>query len=132
MFLFRGVLRQRTEDLPLDNITSIREKKGVVLGSLVVLASSTELVITHMSKLDQRALVTALRARLTTGSFPPLPPFDLDLVMAEEEGDESPSNDALDSVEFVDRLRELAQLRTEGILSDTEFEAAKARIIEAM
>ena len=126
IFVFHGRLRQSIEDIPLDNITSVRERTGLVLGSLTVLASSTELVIANVGKPDLKVVASALRSRITTGSLPPLPAIDLD---AEDESDADPPIEIDDSVDVLAQLRQLGELRDAGVLTDAEFESAKAALL---
>lgn len=130
IFLFHGMVRQTIEDLPLERITSVREKGGLVFGSFTVLASSTELVVTQVAKADLKALAKALRARISTGALPPLPPLDLgDAGLDEEEGVPTSAPAGAPSADVLDQLRQLGELRDAGVLSDDEFEAAKVELL---
>jgi len=130
VFLFHGMVRQAVEDLPLDNITSVREKGGLVFGTLTVLASSTELVISEVPKADMKALASALRARMSTGSLPPLPPLDLTDTTDDGEPPSAPLSDQ--DADVLAQLRQLGELKESGVLTGAEFEAAKADLLRRL
>jgi hypothetical protein len=125
LILFHGVVRQDVQDLPLDRITSIREKAGMLLGTLTVLASNTTLVITNVSKTDMKALSNALRTRISTGSLPTLPPLEVPSSVA----DENDAHGAGPAADALEQLARLGDLRNSGVLSEVEFAEAKAQLL---
>lgn len=129
LVLFHGVVRQSIEDLPLDRITSTKEKAGVLMGTLTVLASNTTLVVTNISKVDMKALSKALRARLTTGSLPPLPALELPDASAAMDDEASVTDVPAANDSALDQLARLGELHLSGVLRDDEFTDAKAQIL---
>jgi hypothetical protein len=129
LVLFHGMVPQSLEDLPLDSVTSIKEKAGVLLGTLTVLASNTTLVITNVSKIDMKALSNALRTRLSTGALPALPALEIPAASSEID-DEPPTVDAPGGGnDVLEQLARLGELHEAGVLSDDEFADAKAQLL---
>lgn len=133
LMLFHGHLRQSLADIPLDRVTAVRDKAGMVMGTLIVVASNTEMVISQVPKQDMRNLAQALRTRMSAGSLPQLPAVDL--------GDEAdPALDArdqsMDSVtstpDRIEQLERLAALRDQGVITDEEFQTAKERLLGSL
>lgn len=129
LVLFHGMVRQSVEDLPLDSVASIREKAGVLLGTLTVLASNTTLVITNVSKVDMKALSNALRTRLSTGSLPALPALEMPAASAENDDEPSAVAEPAGGNDVLEQLARLGELRDAGVLSEDEFADAKAQIL---
>lgn len=111
LFVFHGLMSQSVEDFPLDRISSVASKAGVLSGDLTVHASGNIAVIANILKADLKFLVDALRQRLAegaTGGAVPAAPAQPDVM---------------------DQLRRLGELRDAGILTPEEFESKKTELL---
>jgi len=133
LMLFHGHLRQSLEDIPLDRITAVREKAGMLMGTLTVVASNTEMAISQVPKQDMKKLAQALRAWMSSGSLPQLPAVDLEdpqVVTADPNvRAEEMAGPRADPVEQIARL---SGLRDQGAITDEEFESAKQRLLGSL
>ena len=111
LFIAEGRLGKATEDIPLDRITSVSWKSGMLLGSIEVHASGAKVEIENVNKSDDKAMVEDLRAAAHTAHNKPT------------EATPAPATD------HAAALVKLAQLRDAGILTVDEFEAKKADIL---
>jgi hypothetical protein len=114
LFVFHGLVRQAVEDFPLDRISSVATKSGMVTGEVKVHASGNEAVISHIVKADLKLLADALRDRLAGQSNDSAQPTSTQPVAA-------PQPDVLD------QLRKLAELRDAGTLTSHEFDTRESR-----
>lgn len=134
LFLFHGMVRQSLEDLPLTSVVSVKERTGVLMGTLTVVASGTELIIKQVAKHDLKTLANALRVHISTGSLPPLPAIDLDGEDGSVE-EETPAPDGpaqTTSPDVVDQIARLGELKSSGVLTEEEFEAAKSELLRRL
>jgi hypothetical protein len=109
LFVFHGLLSQAVEDFPLDRLSSVQTKAGMATGDLTVHASGNSAVIKSILKPDLKYLGDALRQRLGAGK------------------PTSPAPSA--PVDVADQLTKLAILRDQGILTEEEFAAQKAKLL---
>ena len=117
IFLDKGMiygLKQR--ETPLERITSIEQKTGMMLGSVGIWDGAARMEITCVMKKTVRPFVEAVnRAR--------------DALKAAETGAQHSA--APSSTDAVSQLERLADLRDRGVLSDDEFQTQKAKILGA-
>lgn len=107
LFLKDGMVSKRSEDLPLSKISSIEWSSGMMLGKITAFVSGNKAEVTNVAKVDGKALVDDVRARISDAPATP-----------------SPS-----SVDPVEQLKKLAELRDAGVLTAEEFEAKKADLM---
>jgi hypothetical protein len=117
VFVFHGMMSQAIEDFPLDRISSVATKAGMVTGELTVHASGNNAVISQIVKADLKLLVEALRQRLADGSG---------AAPAMQQAAQTAQPDVMD------QLRKLAELRDAGILTTEEFDAKKAELLRRL
>lgn len=122
LFVFHGLMRQAVEDFPLDRISSVHSKAGVVTGDLTIHASGNQAVIKQIVKTDLKHLADALRTRIHAGSAPPPPPP----VPA------PPSAPAAGAPDVMEQLRKLGELHSLGVLTDEEFAAKKTELLSRL
>jgi hypothetical protein len=133
--LFHGHLHQSVDDIALERVTSVAEKSGIVLGRLVVLASNTTMTISDIAKPDMKSLAAGLRTRVASGALPPLPPIDIDDADYDPEGQDfgaGPSSRAPESPDGASPLAQLEQLASmleRGIITQADYNDAKARLL---
>lgn len=109
-FLKDGVMSKRSEDLPLSKISSIEWSSGMMLGKIAAFVSGNKAEVTNVQKVDGKALVDDVRARIADGPVAPAAP-------------------AVAAADPVEQLRKLAELRDAGVLTPEEFEAKKADLM---
>ncbi|ONI63302.1 hypothetical protein CSIV_14170 [Microbacterium sp. CSI-V] len=107
LFLNHGILSQRSEDFPLEKISSVQFKGGMMLGEVTIYTSNQQATIKNVAKPLGKTFTDAVRSR---GSAPraAAPP------------------------DHAQQLAQLAELRTAGVLTEDEFAAKKAEILARM
>jgi hypothetical protein len=115
LFVFHGLMRQAVEDFPLDRLSSVQSKAGFASGDLTVHASGNSAVIKSIIKPDLKYLGDALRQRIGQGKS------------TSEASPPPPAPDAV--VDVADQLAKFAALREQGILTEEEFAAQKAKLL---
>lgn len=112
VFLEHGMVRRIQEDFPYDRISSVGAKKSLVSGALTIHASGNDAEIDNIVPKDSATeIAEVVRARLgspktsTTTSPEPSAPT------------------------AAEKVRELAQLRDEGLLSEDEFERKRRELL---
>lgn len=108
LFYFRGVVSAQTEDFPLDKISSIDYKSGLLLGEITVYVSSQKATIKNVEKVGGKLLVDEARAAISHQTTP---------------------HHAAPAGTTADQLLQLKQLHDAGILSTEEYEAKRAPLI---
>jgi hypothetical protein len=111
LFLKDGVLFKRSEDFPLDKITSVQWSSGPMFGKITVFASGNRAVIDNLEKPDGLAICEAIRAHLVE----PARPQDVVRPAA--------------TPELLELLAKLGELHQAGVLTDAEFTAKKAELL---
>jgi hypothetical protein len=107
LFVQDGMMSKTTEDFPYSQIASVSWKSGVALGTLTVFAGGTHAEIKNMNKNDGKAISDALRTRVgqPTSGVPAA------------------------AIDLADQLGRLAALRDQGVLTEEEFAAQKAKLL---
>ncbi|WAC68916.1 PH domain-containing protein [Microbacterium sp. SL75] len=114
LFLNHGLLSQRSEDFPLEKVSSVQFKAGMVLGEVTIYTSNQQATIKNVGKPQGKAFVDASRARLGKSPSP------------------ASSESAADSSDPVAQLTKLAALRDASLITPDEYNAKKAEILERM
>jgi hypothetical protein len=117
LFVKEGMFGSKTEDFPLDKITSVEWSSGMALGSLTVFAMGNESKIKNLNKGDGKQMADLLRSR-TFGAQEVAPAADA------AQSEQAP--------DIPDQIRKLGELRDAGMLSEEEFEAKKADLLSRM
>jgi Bacterial PH domain/Short C-terminal domain len=118
LFVKEGMFGSKTEDFPLDKISSVEWSSGMALGSLTVFAMGNESKIKSVNKEDGKDMADLLRSR-TFGAQEVAPAADS--AQSEQQAPDIP-----------DQIRKLGELRDAGMLSEEEFEAKKADLLSRM
>lgn len=114
LFLNHGLFSQRSEDFPLEKVSSVQFKAGMVLGEVTIYTSNQQATIKNVGKPQGKAFVDASRARLGKSPDPV-------------------SNEApVTTGDPVEQMTKLASLRDAGLITSEEFDAKKAEILERM
>lgn len=115
MFVEEGMMRSKLEDFPYERVSSVQTEKTMMAGKLVIFVSGNKAVIDNVLPKERAVEIgDAIRARIT--SAPPTPST------AEHAGVPSSS--------IADELKKLAELRDAGVLSEDEFAAQKAKLLD--
>ena len=111
LFVFHGHMSQAVEDFPLDKITSVQTKAGFASGDLTVYASGNSSVIKTIVNDDMKQLAQGLRDHIRTG--PPTSPVAAPAA----------------HIDVADQIAKLGALRDQGLLTEEEFAAQKAKLL---
>lgn len=107
------------EDFPYDRITSVTSSRGALLGKIVIHTGGAARVIEQVVKGEAESVAAVIRERVEAAirsyQYPPASHIA------------APSESKPLSVAA--ELRELAELRDQGILTPEEFDAQKARLL---
>jgi hypothetical protein len=114
VFVDKGlVFGLRVEDFPYEKITSIQYKIGLLFGEITIFASGNRADIKNVAKDVARSFAEHARARMTP--------------IAASHSASAHSTQGSDAI--VAALERLATLKSQGILTESEFESQKARIL---
>lgn len=123
LFVDKGFLGGlKVEDFPYDKITSIQYETGMLMGRLTIFAAGNRAEITQCDKKLVRAFGEFVRAR-TSGRHESHAPTSQPTSVPVNSGTSDKTNDVLT------QLERLAKLKEQGILSDTELEEQKAKLL---
>lgn len=119
VFVFHGLVSQAVEDLMLERITSVSTRVGPALGELVVHTAGASAVVGGVVKADLALLADAVRRVVAQGSAP--------VVAVPQQATVQAAPVPADPAE---QLRQLAGLRDAGVLTEEEFAAKKAEVLQ--
>lgn len=118
LFTKDGVMSSTNEDFPIEKISSIQWKSGMMLGSVTVYVSNNKAEIKNVDKTLGKLLVDTVRDRIQAS---PSAPAAVPAPMP------TPVSSGGDDV--MDQLRKVKELHDAGILTDAEFEAKKTELL---
>ena len=108
IFIDKGMMSMKVEEFPYDRVTSVEHNTGMVMGGLTIHAAGNAAKIGKVPKAQVRPFADLLRERIATPqSAPPSAPQEDRMV----------------------QLERIGNLRTQGILTDEEFETEKKKIL---
>ncbi|TCO50744.1 PH domain-containing protein [Actinocrispum wychmicini] len=120
LFLKDGVMRQVTEDFPLDKVSSVQWSAGLALGSFTIFASGNKAEIKSINKKDGKQIADAARERLANRAHPnPSTPPAVTAVHGST-GD------------VYEQLRKLGELHEAGVLTADEFNTKKQELLNRL
>ncbi len=120
LFFNRKIGRVHTSDFPLDKVSSVDWKQGMINGTITIFAMGEKSKIEDVYNVDGRHLVEETRERLHAGSSPyPAP-------SREPARQDSPAQAA----DPMAAIAQLGQLHDAGVLSDEEFNEKKAELLK--
>jgi len=114
LFVKEG-MKKKTEDFPLEKISSVQWSSGLTSGTVTVFASGNKAEIHSVNKADGKEMTDHLRNRLSA----PKPSSAAHV----------PHGTAPD---IPDQIRKLGELRDSGVLTSEEFEAKKTELLSRM
>lgn len=120
LFVSEGVINHSFEDFPYDRITTVMTKRGMAFGKILITTAGVTRVIEQVNKGEAEAISAVIRERVdgTTRERayrPPLTPAAPPAV--------GPAKG------IAAELRELAELRDSGILTEDEFAEQKRKLL---
>ena len=102
--------------VPLGRVVAVREQTGKMTGYLTVTTPVEDLQFSRIPRKDLLAFVEALRAGVAAA------PPEEDL----------PTPEMAKSLETLEELERLGRLRSTGVITDAEFETAKAKMLDRL
>jgi hypothetical protein len=111
IFFSAGLLNSRVEEFPIKSISSIQYKTGLMFGTLEIYASNNKAEIEQVLKERVAAMTKIIRDLMETSSQPQAAAVA-----------PSPATAA-------EQIRELAQLRDDGLITSEEFDEKKRSIL---
>jgi hypothetical protein len=118
LFLKDGVMKQVSEDFPLDRVSSVQWNSGMLTGSIIVFVSGNKAEIKSVGKQVGKLIVDTVRGRISSKGAPASP--------ASVAAQEASADDV-----FV-QLEKLGALRDAGIVTSEEFDAKKAELLSRL
>jgi hypothetical protein len=119
LFLKEGMTK-KTEDFPLDKVSSVQWSSGFTLGTITIFASGNKADIKNVNKDDGKEVTDHVRHRLSA----PKPSA------ASASGDQEPATAG--AMDIPDQIRKLGELRDSGVLTQEEFDTKKAELLARM
>lgn len=111
IFVFRGIMKQITEDFGYSRISSIEYNGGLLLGGIKVYVSNQKAEIKNLQKVEAKRIVDDVRSRMN---------------QPEPAVNNTPAEPTLSAH---DELLKLKSLHTAGIIDDATYEAKSAPLI---
>jgi Bacterial PH domain/Short C-terminal domain len=118
LFIKEGAMSKKSEDFPLEKVSSVQWSSGMVTGTITIFASGNKAEIKNVNKDDGKAITDLMRHRLSA----PKP------TATASSAAEAPTAAA----DIPDQIRKLGELRDAGVLTADEFEAKKAELLSRM
>jgi hypothetical protein len=115
LFIEEGMMRSNLEDFPYERISSVQTSTGMMFGKLTIYASGNK------AEIDQ---IAPKEMGLALGDFV------RKQMKAPSEGSGPDAAGAVESA--LDKLRKLGELKEAGVLSEDEFNAQKAKLLESI
>lgn len=115
IFVKEGLVGNTLEDFPLDKISSVQSKAGMLVAELKIYSSGNTSIIGNLAKVDQRLIAEAIRERISTKDAATPTTAAAPVVHA--------------PVDVADQLAKFAALRDQGVISDEEFDAQKSKLL---
>lgn len=117
VFVDKGLLGGlKVEDFPYDKISSIQYETGMVFGKIKIFASGNKANIEQIDKQQAKTFAEYVRARISSPS---------------EHASYQDHNQQNSNGSLADQLRELAELKEQGILTEEEFQQQKTKILNS-
>ena len=113
LFLHEGMVRNSQESIPLDLITGVAVRKGLAWSDVKTTGAQSNETITQVNKVDAEAIANELKS----------------LLASRTRGSLQAPEPSVVRVSLADEIAKLGALRDQGLLSDTEFESQKARLL---
>jgi PH (Pleckstrin Homology) domain-containing protein/putative oligomerization/nucleic acid binding protein len=118
LFTEQGMVRSRLEDFPYSRVSSVQTESGMMFGKLTIYSSGNKAVIDHIGPKERATEIgDYVRGHIGAGASTPQP---------------QPSPAAESQPDVMQQLQQLGALRDSGVLTDAEFEAKKAELLQRL
>lgn len=117
IFFSEGFVGHSLEDFPIEKVSSVQNKSGLMGGSLTIYASGNTAEISSIQAADAKRIADAIRAAINLRSQAAQAPV----------GSPIPAQPQID---VADQIAKLAALRDQGILTEDEFSSQKSKLLE--
>jgi hypothetical protein len=118
LFVSEGVVHHSFEDFPYDRITTVTSSRGMTFGKIVISTAGAARVVEQVAKGEAEAVAAVIRDRVEAVTRER---HQAPAASTAQPGESAPNLAA--------QLRELAELRDQGILTPEEFDTQKARLL---
>lgn len=122
MFVSEGVINHTFEDFPYDRINTVTSSRGMMLAKIMINTGGANRIIEDVAKAAAEPIAAVIRERVeavTRERYRQPAPTP------------SPQPPPSPGLSLASQLRELAELRDQGVLTSDEFEAQKARLLNS-
>ena len=119
MFMVEDLFNHSFEDFAYDRITTVNSSSGPLFGKIIIHTAGAARVIEQVAKGEAEAVAAIIRERVEAITRERHYPWATSPVEPH----------ASEPLNLVAELRELAQLRDQGILTPEEFDVQKARLL---
>ncbi len=127
VFVDKGMLGSlKIEDFPYDRISSIESKRGMLLGEITIYVSGNKERITNVSKDQVSAVADFLRNKVHLSGTKKQTTESVSVALQPA----TPISASAPLASVADELEKFANLHARGIISDEEFNAQKARLLQ--
>ncbi len=117
IFVDKGLVKLKVEDFPYDKISSLQYETGIIFGKITVFTSGNRAEIKNTTKNETKPFAEYVRARVTKHTD--------HAAIAPNENKSSPNTDE----DVYSKLKKLAELKKQGILTDAEFKEEKRKLL---
>jgi Bacterial PH domain/Short C-terminal domain len=117
LFLKEGMTK-KTEDFPLEKVSSVQWSSGLGLGTITIFASGNKAEVKNVNKDDGKEMTDHVRHRLSAPKSAAVP--------------KAVEQTAAGGADIPDQIRKLGELRDAGVLTAEEFEGKKAELLSRM
>ena len=114
LFVQDGVMSKRSEDFPLEKVSSVQWSSGLALGTITIFASGNKTELKNVNKDDGKEIVDVVRARVTGPKATP------------------PTTAGTAHPDIIGQIKQLGELKDAGVLSQQEFETKKAELLRRL
>lgn len=121
IFIDKGLMwGLKVEDFPYDKISSIQYSKGLLLGEISIYTSGNKAKIDNVDKAYCAQFCEQVRARITN--------ISKNATSSEKSQQPEPKENSQN--DLIDKLKQLGELKTQGILTEEEFILAKQKLLQ--
>ncbi|WP_182346472.1 PH domain-containing protein [Tomitella gaofuii] len=120
VFTFEGIVSSSSEDFPFAKTSSVQWNSGMLLGTITIFASGNKAEFKNVDKQNGRLFVDLARDRISAPSQ----------AAPRAEAPGAPATEG--APDHMAALKQLGELHDAGVLTDEEFAAKKAEILQRL
>lgn len=122
LFVNKGMFSLKVEEFSLKTVSSISTESGVIFGKVKIFASGNNAEIDQANKQDAKQFVDKVRSLIEERDNPAAKP-------AQKEQPDSEQTQQKAETDIYEQLEKLAGLKEKGIITQQEFDAKKAQLL---